>query len=46
MICKICDVMMGIITWGRVHFSVSHPEETWEHRFQLGVLSGAANITL
>ena len=29
-----------------MHFSVSHPEEIWKHRFQLGVLGGAANMTL
>ena len=38
MIYHISDVMMGISTWDRVHFSLSHPEEIWEHRFQLGVL--------
>ena len=46
MIYQICDVMMGISTWDRVHFSVSHPEEIWKHRFQLGVLGGAANMAL
>ena len=29
-----------------MHFSVSHPEEIWKHRFQLGVLGVAANMTL
>ena len=29
-----------------MHFSVSHPEEIWKHPFQLGVLGGAANMTL
>ena len=46
MIYQICDVMMGISTCDRVHFSVSHPEEIWEHRFQMGVLGSAANMTL
>ena len=34
MVYQICDVMMGISTWDSVQFSVSHPEEIWEHRFQ------------
>ena len=38
--------MMDISTWDRVHFSVCHPEEIWEHRFQLSVLDGATNMTL
>ena len=42
MIYQICDVMMG----DRLHFSVSHPEGISEHRFQLGILGGAANMTL
>ena len=46
MIYQICDVMMGISTCDRGHFSVFHPEEIWGHRFQLEVLGGAANITL
>ena len=46
MIYQICDVMAAISTRDRVHFSVSHPEEIWERRFQQGVLGGAANMTL
>ena len=46
MIYQICDVRVGISTQDMVHFSVSHPEEIWKHRFQLGVLGGAANMTL
>ena len=42
MIYQICDVMMG----DRLHFSVSHPEGISEHRFQLGILGVAANMTL
>ena len=31
MIYQICNLMMG--AWDRVHFSVSHPDEIWEHDF-------------
>lgn len=43
---QIFDVIMVISARDRGHFSVSHPEGIWEHGFQLGVLSGTANITL
>ena len=46
MVYQICDVMVNITTWDRVYFSVLHLEEIWEHRFHLGVLDGAMNLTL
>ena len=46
----ISEFAKSVISWWilvheTVHFSVSHSENTWGHRFQLGVLGAAANIT-